>query len=108
MSYFVTGTRERVYPADTSAHAGATEQRLGTMGPGWVPLTRERRPDGSLRVVYGRLPDETAEARPLDQRPVPAGRPIGTDIVRSIGTVIVVGAIIVIALAGITLLATPT
>jgi hypothetical protein len=56
MSYLVTGTRERFYPARTPAEVSdQEEQEAEAHAHGWVPLTSEREADGTLRVLYGRL-----------------------------------------------------
>ncbi len=67
MSYLVTGTRERFYPARTPAEVSdQEEQEAEAHAHGWVPLTSEREADGTLRVLYGRLagaPDGEAAGR---------------------------------------------
>ena len=88
-----TGTRERVYQARTPADViGGMEDELHTMG--WVPLTRERRTDGSLRVIYERLADAATDER-LGQRSVPRGRPIRTDVAITVAAVTILCTIVV-------------
>ena len=104
MPYLVTGTRERIYPPRPENGAvGAVEDELDAMGPRWIALTSEPLPDGSLRVIYGRLPDEaTAEHTGMD--PVPAGRGISERATRAAVMAVVLGAIVVLAMAGIALI----
>jgi hypothetical protein len=65
MAWRVTGTREKVYRVTTSADVlGWVDDEIEAMRSGWIPLSSESRPDGTLRVIYGRLPDETPVAAP--------------------------------------------
>jgi hypothetical protein len=98
-------TRVRIYQPRVPAEVvEGVEDELHTQG--WMPLTRERRADGSLRVIYERLPaDAIAERSPV--RAVPLRRIGRTDVVRAIATLVVLGAIIVVSIAGVVLLATP-
>jgi hypothetical protein len=54
MSLMVAGTRVREYRADTP---GGLESWIADEGAllteGWIPLTSDREPNGSLRVIYG-------------------------------------------------------
>ena len=105
MSFLVTGTRERTYPPRTPEHAvGGMDEELEDMGPGWVTLTSERRADGSLRVIYGRLPDETTQEDPAT-RAVHAGGSMQPHRARSVTAIVVLCAIILLAVAAFTLLA---
>jgi hypothetical protein len=107
MPYQVTGTRELTYRVGTADEvAGWVADELDTMSQGWVPLTSERCRDGSLRVVYGRLPDEATDLEPA-MRPVPAGRGIRADVVRAFATLVALCTILIVAIAGVTFLATP-
>src|SRR5262245_42913700 len=63
MGYHGIETQERIYEARTAAEVvGRAEDQLSDTG--WVPLARERRSDGSLRVIYERLPDEADRRSP--------------------------------------------
>jgi hypothetical protein len=98
-------TRVRIYqprvPADVVQDV---EDELHTQG--WMPLTRERRADGSLRVIYERLPAD-AIGEHARVHPSPGRLPVRTDSVRAIATLVVLGAIVVVSAAGVVLLATP-
>jgi hypothetical protein len=105
MPFLVTGTRERIHPARTSEDAvGEVADEIEPMGPGWVALTSERRPDGSLRVIYGRLPDEAGHTD-VETRAVAAGGQMQAREVRSVTSLVVLCAIVLTALAAFTLLA---
>ena len=100
-----TGTRERIYQAWTPVEViGGMEDELHTNG--WVPLTRERRTDGSLRVIYERLSDGAAEER-LALRSVPRGRPMRTNVAMAVAGVAIVCAIIVMGWSALVILTTP-
>jgi hypothetical protein len=89
------GTRERIYQAPTSVEVvGRMEDELHAQG--WLPLTRERRADGSLRVVYERVPDPAEDARP-DLRVVPRRGPMRDDLGLAVAVVVTVCAVIVAA-----------
>jgi hypothetical protein len=100
-----TGTRERIYQARTSGDViDGLEDQLHDMG--WMPLTRELRTDGSLRVVYERLSDE-AEDHHVGKRSVPASRPIRPDLMMTFAAIVTVTAIVVMAWSGLVRIATP-
>jgi hypothetical protein len=94
------GTRERIYQARTPADViGGMEDELHTRG--WMPLTRELRADGSLRVIYERLPDEV-DGKHADLYAVPAGRDIRADV-----AVVVAAVTITCVMIGLAFLTTP-
>jgi hypothetical protein len=65
MTWRVTGTREKLYRVGTSADVlGWVDDEIEAMSSGWIPLSSESRPDGTLRVLYGRLPDEQDTVAP--------------------------------------------
>ena len=100
-----TWTRERIYQAGTPAEViGGCEEEL--RGRGWVPLTREGRRDGSLRVIYERLYDESEDEH-AGRHSVLVMRPIRPDILMALAAVVMVCAIIVAAWSGLVPLATP-
>jgi hypothetical protein len=97
-----TGTRERIYQARTPAEAiDGMEDELNAMG--WVPLARERRTDGSLRVIYERALDAAADEG-LGQRSVPRGHPIRIAVAMAIAVVTIMCAIVVVAWSGLAFL----
>ena len=77
MPWRVTGTREKLYHVRTPADVpGWVDDEIEAMTNGWVPLSSESRPDGTLRVLYGRLPDELDEVSPeATTRPAALGSP---------------------------------
>jgi hypothetical protein len=105
IGYQAIETRVRIYQARVPADiVEGVEDELHTQG--WMPLTRERRVDGSLRVIYERLPvDAVGELREV--RRVPRWPVVRHDVARALATIVVVGAVIVVAAAGLALLATP-
>ena len=98
-------TRVRVYQARASAEAVEdVEDELQTQG--WMPLTRELRTDGSLRVIYERLPDAALAERP-EPHSVARGRAIWTDVAMTAAAVMMVLATIVVAWSALALLTSP-
>ncbi len=64
MAWQVVGTREKRYQVGTPHEVAAwVADEIDIMGGGWVPLASERERDGSLRVLYGRLPPELTDPR---------------------------------------------
>ena len=101
-----TGTRERIYQARTPAEViGGMEDELNSMG--WVPLARERRTDGSLRVIYERAPDGAVDEW-LGQRSVPRGHPIRISVAMAVAIVTIMCAMVVVAWSGLAFLTLPS
>jgi hypothetical protein len=62
MAWRVTGTREKLYRIRTASDVIRwVDDEIETMSSGWMPLGSESLPDGTLRVLYGRLPDDPEE-----------------------------------------------
>ena len=76
MPWRLAGTRERSYRVGTADEMAAwVDDEIDTLTQGWIPLTSERQPDGSLRVLYGRLPADM-DVVPKDVG-VPTAAPAG-------------------------------
>jgi hypothetical protein len=99
MTYRVLGTREKLYRVETRDDLTAwVDDEIGAMAEGWLPITSELAPDGSMRVTYGKLPDELIGDDP-EVRPVPAGGGIKAGAGRAVTSLLVLCVIVVAALA---------
>jgi hypothetical protein len=108
MTYLVMGTREKHYRVETLHDLTAwVDDEIGEIGAGWLPIASETQPDGSMRVVYGRLPQELDAL--ADQDPevhtVPAGGGFRADAGRAATGLALLGMIAVAALATLSLVA---
>lgn len=99
MTYLVMGTREKRYRVETRDDLTAwVDDEIDTMADGWLPISSELQPDGSMRVIYGRLPDELGDDAP-DVATVPVGGGIRTEAGRAVTSLVILGMIVVAALA---------
>jgi hypothetical protein len=107
VSRVVTGTRERLYRVETASDVSVwVDDEIDAMGQGWMPLASEVSDDGSLRVIYGKLPDELEDEDP-STRTVPAGSEMKAAHARSVMSFAVLCAIALGAVAVLSLLAGP-
>ena len=108
MTYLVIGTREKHYRVETRADLTAwVDDEIATIDEGWLPISSELEPDGSMRVLYGRLPAELDA--PADQdtgiEMVPAGRGIRAEAGRAVPSLVLLAMIAVTALATLGMIA---
>ena len=105
MTYLVMGTREKHYRVETRDDLTAwVDDEIDTMADGWLPISSELQPDGSMRVLFGRLPDELGDDVP-DPGTVPAGGGIGAGAGRAVTSIVILAMIVVTALATLGLVA---
>ena len=105
MTYLVRGTRAKHYRVETRHDLTAwVDDEIDTMAEGWLPISSELQPDGSMRVLYGKLPDQLGDEVP-DSGTVAAGGGISAGVGRAMSSLVVLALIVVTALATLGLVA---
>ena len=108
MTYLVMGTREKHYRVKTRHDLTAwVDDEIDTMAEGWLPISSELQPDGMMRVLYGKLPQELDASAERDPgvHAVPAGGGIRADTGRAVTSLALFGMIALAALAALGLMA---